>query len=71
MLQQIIELAREFNRPLTRAAMGDVEKVAGAFCLFLLIVYFTLRDAILFITCPLWIVPYVIWRKENGRKENR
>ena len=70
MLQQIIELARTFNSPLS-ANMGDTEKVAGAFCLFLLIVFFTLRDAILFITCPLWIIPYVIWRKENGRKENR
>lgn len=70
MLQQIIDLARTFNSP-SRVNMGDVEKVAGAFCLFLLIVYFTLRDAILFITCPLWILPYVIWRKENGRKENR
>ena len=70
MIQQIIELARTFNSPL-RVNMGDVEKVAGAFCLLLLIVYFALRDAILFITCPLWIVPYVIWRKENGRKENR
>ena len=70
MIQQIIELARTFNSPL-RVNMGDVEKVAGAFCLFLLIVYFALRDAILFITCPLWILPYVIWRKENGRKENR
>lgn len=70
MLQQIIDLARTFNSPL-RVNMGDVEKVAGAFCLFLLIVFFTLRDAILFITCPLWILPYVIWRKENGRKENR
>ena len=70
MIQQIIDLARTFNSPL-RVNMGDVEKVAGAFCLFLLIVYFALRDAILFITCPLWIMPYVIWRKENGRKENR
>ena len=70
MIQQIIDLARTFNSPL-RVNMGDVEKVAGAFCLFLLIVYFALRDAILFITCPLWILPYVIWRKENGRKENR
>lgn len=70
MLQQIIDLARTFNSPL-RVNMGDVEKVAGAFCLFLLIVFFALRDAILFITCPLWILPYVIWRKENGRKENR
>ena len=70
MLQQIIDLARTFNSPL-RVNMGDTEKVAGAFCLLLLIVYFALRDAILFITCPLWIVPYVIWRKENGRKENR
>ena len=70
MIQQIIELARTFNSPL-RVNMGDVEKVAGAFCLFILIVYFALRDAILFITCPLWILPYVIWRKENGRKENR
>ena len=70
MLQQIIDLARTFNSPL-RVNMGDAEKVAGAFCLFLLIVYFALRDAILFITCPLWILPYVIWRKENGRKENR
>lgn len=70
MLQQIIDLARTFNSPL-RVNMGDVEKVAGAFCLFLLIVFFALRDAILFITCPLWIIPYVIWRKENGRKENR
>ena len=70
MIQQIIELARTFNSPL-RVNMGDVEKVAGAFCLFLLIVFFALRDAILFITCPLWIIPYVIWRKENGRKENR
>ena len=70
MLQQIIELARTFNSPL-RVNMGDTEKVAGAFCLTLLIVFFVLRDAILFITCPLWIVPYVIWRKENGRKENR
>ena len=70
MLQQIIDLARTFNSPL-RVNMGDTEKVAGAFCLFLLIVYFALRDAILFITCPLWILPYVIWRKENGRKENR
>lgn len=70
MLQQIIDLARTFNSPL-RVNMGDAEKVAGAFCLFLLIVFFALRDAILFITCPLWILPYVIWRKENGRKENR
>ena len=70
MIQQIIDLARTFNSPL-RANMGDVEKVAGAFCFFLLIVFFALRDAILFITCPLWIIPYVIWRKENGRKENR
>ena len=70
MIQQIIDLARTFNSPL-RVNMGDTEKVAGAFCLFLLIVFFTLRDAILFITCPLWILPYVIWRKENGRKENR
>ena len=70
MLQQIIELARTFNSPL-RVNMGDTEKVAGAFCLTLLIVFFVLRDAILFITCPLWIIPYVIWRKENGRKENR
>ena len=70
MIQQIIELARTFNSPL-RVNMGDTEKVAGAFCLFLLIVFFVLRDAILFITCPLWILPYVIWRKENGRKENR
>ena len=70
MIQQIIDLARTFNSPL-RANMGDTEKVAGAFCLFLLIVFFALRDAILFITCPLWIIPYVIWRKENGRKENR
>ena len=70
MIQQIIDLARTFNSPL-RVNMGDVEKVAGAFCLFLLIVFFALRDAILFITCPLWIIPYVIWRKENGRKENR
>lgn len=70
MLQQIIDLARTFNSPL-RTNMGDTEKVAGAFCLFLLIVFFALRDAILFITCPLWILPYVIWRKENGRKENR
>ena len=70
MIQQIIDLARTFNSPL-RANMEDTEKVAGAFCLFLLIVYFALRDAILFITCPLWILPYVIWRKENGRKENR
>ena len=70
MIQQIIDLARTFNSPL-RVNMGDVEKVAGAFCLFLLIVFFALRDAILFITCPLWILPYVIWRKENGRKENR
>ena len=67
MYQQMIELARTFNSPL-RVNMGDVEKVAGAFCLFLLIVFFSLRDAILFITCPLWIIPYVIWRKENGRK---
>lgn len=70
MIQQIIELARTFNSPL-RANMGDAEKVAGAFCLFLLIVFFALRDTILFITCPLWIIPYLIWRKENGRKENR
>ena len=70
MIQQIIDLARTFNGPL-RVNMGDTEKVAGAFCLFLLIVFFALRDAILFITCPLWILPYVIWRKENGRKENR
>lgn len=70
MIQQIIDLARTFNSPL-RVNMGDTEKVAGAFCLFLLIVFFVLRDAILFITCPLWILPYVIWRKENGRKENR
>lgn len=70
MLKQIIDLARTFNSPL-RVNMGDTEKVAGAFCLTLLIVYFALRDAILFITCPLWILPYLIWRKENGRKENR
>lgn len=70
MIQQIIDLARTFNSPL-RVNMGDAEKVAGAFCLFLLILFFALRDAILFITCPLWILPYVIWRKENGRKENR
>lgn len=70
MIQQIIELARTFNSP-SRVNMTDIEKVAGAFCLFLLIMFFVVRDAALFITAPLWIIPYLTWRKfDNGRKEN-
>lgn len=70
MIQQIIELARMFNSHY-RVNMNDTEKVAGAFCLFILIVYFAVRDAVMFITAPLWIIPYLTWRKfNNGRKEN-
>lgn len=68
MINEIIELARRFNG--YRSEMDDTEKVAGAFCLLLLILYFVIRDVLMFITAPLWIIPYLIWRKENGGKEN-
>lgn len=70
MIKQIIDLARGFNDNSIRAELTDAEKVAGAFCLLLLILYFVIRDVLMFITAPLWIIPYLIWRKENGGKEN-
>ena len=70
MIEQIKTLARNFNNNNARIDMTDTEKVAGAFCLFLLVVYFTLRDVILFITAPFWIIPYLVYRSAQWTKEN-
>ena len=70
MIEQIKTLARNFNNNNARLDMTDTEKVAGAFCLFLLVVYFTLRDVILFITAPFWIVPYLVYRSAQWTKES-
>ena len=70
MIEQIKTLARNFNNNNARIDMTDTEKVAGAFCLFLLIVYFTLRDVILFITAPFWIIPYLVYRSAQWTKES-
>ncbi len=65
MIEQIEFLARQFNNNQSRREMTDVEKVAGAFCLFLLVVYFVLQDIILFITAPFWIIPYLVYRRSQ------
>jgi len=70
MIEQIKSLARDFNNNNARIDMSDTEKVAGAFCLFLLVVYFLLRDVILFITAPFWIIPYLVYRSAQWTKEN-
>jgi len=70
MIEQIKSLARDFNNNNARIYMSDTEKVAGAFCLFLLVVYFFLRDVILFITAPFWIIPYLVYRSAQWTKEN-
>lgn len=65
MIEQIEFLARQFNNNQSRREMTDVEKVAGAFCLFLLVVYFVLQDMVLFITAPFWIIPYLVYRRSQ------
>lgn len=65
MVEQIQTLARQFNNNQSRREMADVEKVAGAFCLLLLVVYFVLQDIILFITAPFWIIPYLVYRRSQ------
>lgn len=70
MIEQIKLLAREFNSNYYRANMTDTEKVAGAFCLFLLAAYFLIRDVIMFITAPFWIIPYLVYRSAQWTKEN-
>lgn len=65
MIEQIQSLARQFNNNQSRREMTDTEKVAGAFCLFLLVIYFVLQDIILFVTAPLWIIPYLVYRRSQ------
>ena len=70
MIEQIKSLARDFNNNNARVDMSDIEKIAGAFCLFLLVIYFVLWDIIMFVTAPFWIVPYLVYRREKWTKEN-
>lgn len=70
MIEQIKSLARDFNNNNARVEMTDTEKVAGAFCLFLLVVYFIIRDIVMFVTAPFWIIPYLVYRSAQWTKES-
>lgn len=70
MIEQIKSLARDFNNNNARVGMTDTEKVAGAFCLFLLVVCFIIRDIVMFVTAPFWIIPYLVYRSAQWTKES-